>query len=231
MGRVDLEFTQFDNRAHFAETIYKAALGAGLEPAAAEILTAQAAHETNWGLGRHGKYPDDCRGMPNNNAFGIKVSPSWDEADKPWSTTMTEEREHGQMVPARARWRAWPTLEDGVRGAVDFLDQARYRKALAKLRAGDTSFFEALGRAGYYTGLVSEYVSSSMWRLRKIRSMLDVLRWQRALLADDPACLPKFGADGEVGSEVKAALRVYQARHGLPVTGLRDEATAAVLFS
>ncbi|MBQ6595320.1 MAG: peptidoglycan-binding protein [Clostridia bacterium] len=41
--------------------------------------------------------------------------------------------------------------------------------------------------------------------------------------------LPKYGADGDFGSETFAALRQFQADHGLPVTGVYDAATKKVL--
>ena len=56
-----------------------------------------------------------------------------------------------------------------------------------------------------------------------------VTAMQRALLAWDATCLPKYGADGDFGSETEAALRAFQASEGLPVTGVYDEATRKAL--
>ena len=56
-----------------------------------------------------------------------------------------------------------------------------------------------------------------------------VTAMQANLLAWDPNCLPKYGADGDFGSETEAALRAFQASEGLPVTGVYDEATRAKL--
>ena len=52
---------------------------------------------------------------------------------------------------------------------------------------------------------------------------------QKALLTWDPKCLPKWGADGDFGSETEAALRAFQAAAGLPVTGVYDEETRKAL--
>jgi peptidoglycan hydrolase-like protein with peptidoglycan-binding domain len=231
--QVDLEFTQFVHRGDFVERLSKAAIATGLSPAATEILVAQAAHETGWGKGG-GSYPDQCTGMPNNNAFGIKVSQSWIAANKPYAVVSTREYQNGEyvLVP-KERFRAWPTLEEGVQGAVDFLDQRLYQRPLALLRAGDEGFFRALGETepAYYTAPIEAYTRSSKERLTIVRRMIDVLKWQRALLADDIDCLPKCGADGLAGKELSAALRAYQERHDLPVTGERDQDTAICLFA
>ena len=56
-----------------------------------------------------------------------------------------------------------------------------------------------------------------------------VTAMQQALLAWDAKCLPKYGADGDFGSETEAALRAFQASEGLPVTGVYDEATRKAL--
>ena len=56
-----------------------------------------------------------------------------------------------------------------------------------------------------------------------------VTAMQANLLAWDPDCLPKYGADGDFGSETEAALKAFQASAGLPATGIYDDATRAAL--
>lgn len=56
-----------------------------------------------------------------------------------------------------------------------------------------------------------------------------VTAMQRALLAWNPNCLPKYGADGDFGSETEAAVKDFQRASGLPVTGVYDEATRKAL--
>ena len=56
-----------------------------------------------------------------------------------------------------------------------------------------------------------------------------VTAMQKALLALDAKCLPKYGADGDFGGETEAALRAFQAAENLPVTGIYDEATRKAL--
>ena len=56
-----------------------------------------------------------------------------------------------------------------------------------------------------------------------------VTAMQKALLAWDAKCLPKWGADGDFGSETEKAVKAFQEAVGLPVTGVYDEATRKAL--
>ena len=57
----------------------------------------------------------------------------------------------------------------------------------------------------------------------------DVRAMQRALLAWDGNCLPKWGADGDFGEETEVALKRFQREHDLPETGVYDDATRKAL--
>ena len=52
---------------------------------------------------------------------------------------------------------------------------------------------------------------------------------QKALLLWRPDCLPKYGADGDFGSETEKALRAFQEAAALPVSGVYDETTRKAL--
>lgn len=56
-----------------------------------------------------------------------------------------------------------------------------------------------------------------------------VTAMQKALLAWKSDCLPRYGADGDFGSETEAAVAAFQEAAGLPVTGIYDEATRRAL--
>lgn len=52
---------------------------------------------------------------------------------------------------------------------------------------------------------------------------------QRLLLVWKADCLPKWGADGDFGSETEKALKAFQKEKGLTVNGIYDKATEAAL--
>lgn len=56
-----------------------------------------------------------------------------------------------------------------------------------------------------------------------------VTAMQKALLKWDANCLPKYGADGDFGTETEKALKAYQKAVALPVTGVYDEQTRLAL--
>lgn len=58
-----------------------------------------------------------------------------------------------------------------------------------------------------------------------------VTAMQRALLLWDDKCLPRYGADGDFGSETEKAVKAFQTAKGLTVTGVYDQATRAALTS
>ena len=52
---------------------------------------------------------------------------------------------------------------------------------------------------------------------------LELLKW-------NASCLPKYGADGDFGTETENAVRAFQKAAGLPVTGVYDAATKEALI-
>ena len=58
-----------------------------------------------------------------------------------------------------------------------------------------------------------------------------VKEMQEYLLKWDADCLPEYGADGDFGSETKAAVKKFQKEFKLDVTGIYDEATRIKLVA
>jgi peptidoglycan hydrolase-like protein with peptidoglycan-binding domain len=56
-----------------------------------------------------------------------------------------------------------------------------------------------------------------------------VTEFQNRLLAWDPECLPRWGADGDYGDETAAAVRRFQEELGLDPNGMIDGVTASLL--
>ncbi len=65
--------------------------------------------------------------------------------------------------------------------------------------------------------------------LKKGAGGMAVTQFQKALLAWDPKSLPKYGADGDYGSETVTAVKAFQKAAGLEETGNIDGVTAALL--
>ena len=100
-------------------------------------------------------------------------------------------------------------------GSVDDTKNALFRKYLA-----DGTFAATPGsRPG---------VSTSAHDLQKDDSGAPVVAMQRALIAAGFFCGP-LGADGDFGNATESAVKTFQREHGLPVTGVGDEATRAAL--
>ena len=58
-----------------------------------------------------------------------------------------------------------------------------------------------------------------------------VTAMQKLLLKWNPGCLPKYGADGDFGSETVKAVKAFQTYRGLPATGVYDETTRGALIA
>lgn len=113
----------------------------GVDP---RVIVAQAALETGWGTRQ--MRTDD--GRSTFNLFGIKADARWDGA-RVGVTTL--EYDGGVPAPARAQFRAYGSLGEGVADYVRFLkSNGRYAAALANgSRGGD--FAAGLQAAGYAT--------------------------------------------------------------------------------
>lgn len=101
-----------------------------------ELLLAQIALETGWG--KH---------TPGNNVGGIKATTNW---KGPQQTLMTTEFENGQYKRVLQPFRAYNTLEEGIKGYVDFLTQNKRYKGLF----GITDPYKAadlMAKSGYAT--------------------------------------------------------------------------------
>jgi len=60
--------------------------------------------------------------------------------------------------------------------------------------------------------------------------LVDTREVQEALLRWNPACLPKYGADGDYGHETRRALISFQQAHGIRKTGREDPFTELLLL-
>jgi hypothetical protein len=125
------------SRACFVWDLHQAFVACGLSATSAALLVAHAALSTGWG-----------RAAENYRLAGIKAAES-----QPYVIASGTERNKTTGVMSEKtpmKWRAFSTLREGAQAMIDLL-KARYAGAWTLLQAGDPSYFEEVGREGWYT--------------------------------------------------------------------------------
>jgi peptidoglycan hydrolase FlgJ len=135
---------QFASAEAFVAALYPHAekVGAelGVDPRA---IVAQAALETGWG--KH--MIEDSNGRNSFNFFGIKADQRW-QGDS--VTVTTHEVRNGVTLKEKAAFRAYDSLDEGLRDYASFLQSSRYQDAIGQGLDADQYGF-ALQKAGYAT--------------------------------------------------------------------------------
>lgn len=154
MPEVPITDVSFTDREDFARRLVAAFMANGVSHAGAQILTAHVAVSTGWG-----------KSVDNYRIAGIKADAAW-RATKPYTTVTGCECVEGMpnqndpkcvCAPGKGQqykksyWRAYGSLREAAADFVGLLKVARYQAALALAQAGDTEYFAAVGRAGWYT--------------------------------------------------------------------------------
>ena len=111
-------------------------------------IIAQACLESAWG--------QSTLASVHHNYFGMKCGSSW--TGKRCTKSTNEEYTPGQYTTIKADFRAYDSMEDGVKGYFDFISTKRY----AALKQAQTaqSYLELIKSAGYATS--STYVRNNM---------------------------------------------------------------------
>ncbi|NRA23570.1 MAG: flagellar assembly peptidoglycan hydrolase FlgJ [Oleispira sp.] len=135
---------RFDSPEQFIQQLYPAAEKIAKEMGiSSQAIISQAALETGWG-----KFMIQAEdGQSSFNFFGIKADSRW-QGDK--VTVTTHEYRDGQRVNEKADFRAYPSIEAGLKDYANFLQADRYQKAMA---AGTDveKYAKELQQAGYAT--------------------------------------------------------------------------------
>lgn len=180
-----------------------------------------------------------------HNYFGMKCGSSWKGMSVNLSTK--EEYTQGQFTTIRDNFRAYDSMEDGVKGYFDFINTKRY----ANLKNATTprEYLEFIKRDGYATS--SSYVNSNMnvisrhdlerfdwesvekgnpYQLTK-RSLTtgskgESVKWLQYELNEHGANLT---IDGVFGKQTKLAVLLFQKDHGLTQDGIAGPKTFAAL--
>lgn len=180
-----------------------------------------------------------------HNYFGMKCGSSW--KGKSVNLTTKEEYTQGQLTTIRDNFRAYDSMEDGVKGYFAFINTKRY----ANLKNATTprEYLEFIKRDGYATS--SSYVNSNMnvisrhdlerfdwesvekgnpYQLTK-RSLTtgskgESVKWLQYELNEHGANLT---IDGVFGKQTKLAVLLFQKDHGLTQDGIAGPKTFAAL--
>jgi hypothetical protein len=141
-------------RPQFASELVAAFQSNGVTYAGSQILASHVAVSTGWG-----------KSVDNYRIAGMKADASW-RASKPYTYVSGCECVAGKpnvSDPAcqcesgkgqsysKSYWRAYNSLSESAADFVGVLRGTRYAAAFALAQNGDTEYFAAVGRAGWYT--------------------------------------------------------------------------------
>lgn len=139
-----------------APTIVRVATEKGYKYPSAII--AQAICESNWG--------DSKLSSAYYNFFGMKCGSNW--KGKYTDMKTKEEYKKGTMTNISAKFRAYDSIEQGVRGYFDFINTKRYANLKKATSAHD--YIEMLKADGYATSSVYVDTVYSIWKVNNLGS-------------------------------------------------------------
>lgn len=129
----------------------------------ASPIIAQCCLESGWGNSGLAKY---------NNFFGMKTGKGW-TGNK--VTMKTKEEVNGVLITVDADFRAYSSLDEGIKGYFDFLGYPRYKSL--KTAATPEEYLLKIKNAGYATS--SKYVANNLalidkYGLRKYDTVAEI---------------------------------------------------------
>ena len=119
-------------------------------------IIAQAICESNWG--------DSKLSRDYFNFFGMKCGSSW--KGKYTDMRTKEEYKKGTLTSISAKFRAYDSIEEGIRGYFDFISMKRY--AILKNATSARDYIEKLKADGYATSSVYVGTVYSIWQVNNL---------------------------------------------------------------
>lgn len=119
-------------------------------------IIAQAICESNWG--------DSKLSRDYFNFFGMKCGSSW--KGKYTDMRTKEEYKKGTLTSISAKFRAYDSIEEGIRGYFDFISMKRYANLKNATSARD--YIEKLKADGYATSSVYVGTVYSIWQVNNL---------------------------------------------------------------
>ena len=184
-------------------------------------------------------------GYKYHNYFGMKCGSSWKGASVNMKTK--EEYTKGTLTTIRDNFRAYPNMEEGVKGYYDFISSKRY--ANLKTATMPKEYAEMLKADGYATS--SSYINTlvstvNKWGLAKyddvyVPSTPTVAKLRTLKVGckgEDVKALQTFLningyncglTDGIFGNKTKQAVMAFQKAHGLVPDGICGKLTWSVI--
>lgn len=189
-------------------------------------------------------YGTSSLGYRWHNYFGMKCGSSW--KGKSINLSTKEEYQPGQLTTIRDNFRAYDSMEEGVKGYFDFISSSRY----ANLKNARTpkEYLEFIKRDGYATS--SSYVNTNMscigrhdlerfdWneihenpyklskRVIQMGDKGESVKWLQWELNRHGASLK---VDGIYGNQTKLSVLLFQKQNGLVADSIVDPKTIAAL--
>lgn len=191
-------------------------------------------------------YGTSSLGYRWHNYFGMKCGSSW--KGKSINLSTKEEYKPGQLTTIRDNFRAYDSMEEGVKGYFDFISSSRY----ANLKNARTpkEYLEFIKRDGYATS--SSYVNTNMscigrhdlerfdWnensenpyklskRVIQMGDKGESVKWLQWELNRHGASLK---VDGIYGNQTKLSVLLFQKQNGLVADSIVGPKTIAALKS
>lgn len=154
----------------------------------AGMIIAQAALESAWGKSK--------LAAEYHNYFGLKCGRSWTGRSVNMSTK--EEYTAGTLTEIKDNFRAYYTMEDGVKGYFDFISAKRY--AAAKNAVSAEHFISLIWAAGFATS--KRYVENVVTVYKNYN-----LKWYDSLVCEND--IPSVSAyEPETDPELEQAIQV-----------------------
>lgn len=189
-------------------------------------------------------YGTSSLGYRWHNYFGMKCGSSW--KGKSINLSTKEEYQPGQLTTIRDNFRAYDSMEEGVKGYFDFISSSRY----ANLKNARTpkEYLEFIKRDGYATS--SSYVNTNMscigrhdlerfdWNeihenpYKLSKSVIQMgdkgesVKWMQWELNRHGAILK---VDGIYGNQTKLSVLLFQKQNGLVADSIVGPKTIAAL--
>lgn len=159
-------------------------------------IIAQAVNESGWG--------DSALASKYNNFFGMKCGSRWNGKYTDMKTK--EEYVKGVTTNIKAKFRAYDTIEDGVKGYFEFISSSRYANLKKATSARD--YLERLKADGYATASTYVDICYNIWKVNELGKYDSVSSTD---LDNALEVIARYVKQGEFGNGAERKEKLYKA--------------------